>query len=145
MNGFTLTEILVVVLVIGILASVAIPHYFKYIERGKASEAVDFFIALQASQARYQAKYGAYCIGAVATCGIDATFQPLIYFNNAPAPAFSFGSTGSASSWKLTLTRNDAPVVYGAYQLTYDVEPSGSLLSCVPANPCTADLLPSPN
>ena len=39
LNGFTLVEILIVVVIIGILATVAIPTYFKYVERGYASDA----------------------------------------------------------------------------------------------------------
>ena len=39
MEGFTLVEILIVVVIIGILATVAIPTYFKYVERGYASDA----------------------------------------------------------------------------------------------------------
>ncbi len=38
-EGFTLVEILIVVVIIGILASVAIPTYMKYVERGYASDA----------------------------------------------------------------------------------------------------------
>ena len=37
--AFTLVEILIVVVIIGILATVAIPTYFKYVERGYASDA----------------------------------------------------------------------------------------------------------
>ena len=39
LKGFTLVEILIVVVIIGILATVAIPTYFKYVERGYASDA----------------------------------------------------------------------------------------------------------
>ena len=38
-DAFTLVEILIVVVIIGILATVAIPTYFKYVERGYASDA----------------------------------------------------------------------------------------------------------
>ena len=39
LEGFTLVEILIVVVIIGILATVAIPTYFDYVKKGYASDA----------------------------------------------------------------------------------------------------------
>ena len=38
-EGFTLVEILIVVVIVGILAAIAIPTYFNYVEKAYASDA----------------------------------------------------------------------------------------------------------
>ena len=138
-DGFTLIEVLVAITIIGVLVRISVPQLYKILEKNKASEAVDLFYTLKGAQDRYNAKYGAFCNAAVSACpGFDATPPTLHYFTAVPA----FG--GSGNSWTLTLTRTNAPSVYGSYKLTYDVEPNAApVLSCNQAN-CTADLLPHP-
>ena len=38
-NGFTLVEILIVLVIVGILAAIAIPTYYSYVRKGYATEA----------------------------------------------------------------------------------------------------------
>ena len=50
-KGFTLLELLVVVLIIGILAGIALPQYEKAVEKAKASEALLVLKSLRDQQA----------------------------------------------------------------------------------------------
>lgn len=69
-SGFTLMEMLVVVIILGVVAGVAMPSYTLHIERVRASEGVQLLTALLAAQERYRLENAAYAT-AIASLDID--------------------------------------------------------------------------
>ena len=59
-SGFTLIEVLVVVLIIGILTSVALPQYEKAVEKSRAAKAVSALRTIWNAQRVYYDTYGVY-------------------------------------------------------------------------------------
>ena len=113
-KGFTLVELAVVIVIIGVLAAFGVPRFLKSVERSKAAEAFSYLSAVRSSQERYLAQYGQY--------STDLTQLDIQY----PTPAYftvgtvSVGSTSQIqNSWSLTLTRTGASAGYGAYTVIF--------------------------
>ena len=62
-HGFTLVELMIVVIIVGILAAVAIPMYRGATERAKASEAESALGAVRSAMRVYYAEHGTYASG----------------------------------------------------------------------------------
>lgn len=52
-RAFTLLELMVVVIIVGILAMIAMPQFFKAAEKARAAEGVNILGALRGAQLRY--------------------------------------------------------------------------------------------
>lgn len=113
-RGFTLVELAIVIVIIGVLASFGVPRFRDAVERSKAGEAMNYLSSVRAAQERYHAREGTY---ASQMSDLDISIPTPKYFAVGDIVA---GSTDDLEdSWKLTLTRMGASAGYGAYTVTF--------------------------
>ncbi len=94
-KGFTLTELLVVVLVIAILAAVAVPIYKRTVERSHASDAIHVLDTVAAKQEVMWVETGTYANN-FATLG--APVKGLNTTGNATIGDFTYGITNACAT-----------------------------------------------
>lgn len=107
-RGFTLLELMIVIIIIGVLAGLAFPQMFKAAERARKAEGISLAGLIRASEIRYYDEHGAY---ATAVANLDVSYTTPKYF--------TVTSVGTSASNLATLTRNatDRPAAYGAYTI----------------------------
>ncbi len=114
--GFTLVELAVVVVIIGVLAAFAVPRFMSSVERSKAGEAFNYMATIHAGQERYHARQGEYASNLGA---LDVDLTQLEYFT-VGAVVVPSTSTSLETGWEVTLTRAGASAGYGAYTVVFN-------------------------
>jgi type IV pilus assembly protein PilE len=74
MHGFTLMELMIVVVVIGILASIAVPSYRQYVLRTNRTDATTMLLRIQAAQEKFFLQNNQYASDAAAL-GVTAVTE----------------------------------------------------------------------
>ena len=67
-SGFTVIELMIGVVIVGVLAALAIPSFTGYVYRGRVSEAISFLNEIKTRQEAYRSRHGRYA----AVSGEDA-------------------------------------------------------------------------
>ncbi len=137
-KGFTLLEILIVLIILGVIAGIAIPSFQTSVERSRANEAQTNLRLLKEAQTRFFARNGAFAAANLAAgCNNGAQlldFNPYCDQNNATlavgAGGLNFaytsgvansvatrGGAGPCAGNTITLANNATlPVGTGCYQ-----------------------------
>jgi len=118
-EGFSLVELAVVIVIVGVLAAFGVPRYRDSVERTKAAEAFNYLAAVRSAQERHLTHDGQYSAG---TKFLDIQLDPPRYFNK-------IDMTGAADvdllthegdpGWEMVLSRDSASSSYGAYKVVF--------------------------
>ena len=96
-RGFSLTELMIVVAIIGILAVIAIPNFLTYQARAKQSEAKTNLVAIHTSEMAYFAEKNSY-IDDFNAIGFAVTGSSQLYYYELGSSSFGTLLPGCTAS-----------------------------------------------
>lgn len=113
--GFTLIELMIVVAIVGILASVAYPSYIAYLQRGMIAEATGNLAEMRVRQERYFQDSRSYVSAgttcntslAVLTAGLQQKYFALGCQGNATTFTVWANGTGAVNGISFTLNQDN--------------------------------------
>ncbi|MGA1844802.1 MAG: pilin [bacterium] len=130
--GFTLIEVMVVIIMIGILAAIAVPIYSNYVYRARTSEAVTTLGAIKTYMLERANAMGAWPTQAELNAEFN-NFNDLYYFNTPPTivPSSVASPSGVANvpitttpHIGITMTVNSATFGTTGDTLQLDIDPT---------------------
>lgn len=100
-KGFTLIELVVAILIIGILATIAVPRYIRVVEKGRAAEAKNILGLIRAAQVSY---------------GVEIDF----YTTDIPSLSLDVPTGGCVPGFYFTYSITDADFTTGTFTVRAD-------------------------
>ena len=150
-QGFTLIELMVVIVIMGILAAVAVPKLFGMIAKSKASEvgpAAGTYIKLQDAYASESNKVGnwkniGYVAPGATAAGSQGTTTNFTYVGSIADDA-AIGSFGGGDGWTASnsVALNDCAIGAGNWNVAVAANSNGNSLSYTATTACQ-ELTPS--
>ncbi len=130
-KAFTLIELLTAIIIVAILAAIAIPNYFKMVERGRSAEAVTVLGALRGAQVRYYHAHQLYADSNMNFLDIEPANNKYFDFQAYDPGVTSFAGTSCEGALATAVRNADELTATGRYTLC--IKTDGSF-GCVDGN-----------
>ena len=133
-SGFTLLELLVVVIILGVLVAIAVPRFNKAAERSRGTEAVVLLNSVKAAEESYYQEYDQYTdvthLNTIAGFdGFPLNTNTSYYFNY--ALVFT-ATTFTATATRKTSVAQSRPPVWRGTAYTITLKQDGTLTNNMP-------------
>ena len=105
-RGFTLIELMIVVTIIGILATLAIPRFMRATTKSKQTEAKGVLKQVYTMQRAYFVEYETYCLNGVTASAAAPNAFSLIAIDLITSSRYSYAMTAGANTFSCVATAN---------------------------------------
>ncbi len=105
-KGFTLIELMIVVVIIGILAALAIPRFMRSTTKSKQSEAKQLLKQVYTMQHAYRQEFNAYCLNGVTATALAPTTFARVGVDIGASARYSYAMVAAANTFTCTATAN---------------------------------------
>ena len=120
-QGFTVIEILVAVLIIGILAGIAMPQYTEHVLKGKLAEGMSLLSDLQIRQEQYYQDNRTYANGMTPRAAGQVFTSTSCAYRGGDTQTYTCTATASSIGYTYTVTESGAKTT---------TPPSGTTVNC---------------
>lgn len=97
-NGFTLIELMIVVVIVGILAMIALPAYQDFVRKSRRAEALSEMLDIQLQEERWRANHSNYAVTSASVGAVDTSYYAFVIA----------GSTSNPNVYTITATPKGA-------------------------------------